>query len=77
MSEEVLRHVRRELFHSQWRELLDDEFVHAYEHGLAVTCTDNARRRFYPRIMTYAADYPEWYAPVDVLQLCTHVLFRS
>ncbi|KAJ3524523.1 hypothetical protein NMY22_g10961 [Coprinellus aureogranulatus] len=52
-------HVHRELFHEQWRLLLDDEFLHAYRHGLVVDCSDGVRRRFYPRIMTYSADYPE------------------
>ncbi|TEB22658.1 hypothetical protein FA13DRAFT_1640925 [Coprinellus micaceus] len=56
---EVLRHVRREVFQAQWGVLLDDDFVHAYEHGLAVKCPDNVKRRFYLRILTYAADYPE------------------
>lgn len=51
--------LNRELFQAQWRILLDDDFVHAYKHGITVTCFDNVRRRFYPRIMTYAADYPE------------------
>lgn len=60
---EVLRHVRRELFQEQWGILLDDEFVHAYEHGLVVDCADSVRRRFYPRILTYSADYPERYEP--------------
>ena len=52
-------HVKRELFHAQWAAILDDEFLQAYEHGLVVDCPDGARRRFYPRILTYAADYPE------------------
>ncbi|KAJ3542953.1 hypothetical protein NMY22_g3318 [Coprinellus aureogranulatus] len=59
VGDPVLTHVRRELFHAQWRILLDSEFTHAYEHGLVVDCPDNVRRRFYPRILTYSADYPE------------------
>ncbi|RDB22554.1 hypothetical protein Hypma_009968 [Hypsizygus marmoreus] len=31
----------------------------AYHHGLVVTCLDGITRRFYPRIFTYSADYPE------------------
>ncbi|KAJ3537968.1 hypothetical protein NMY22_g5372 [Coprinellus aureogranulatus] len=29
-------HLNRELYHSQWRILLDDDFVYAYEHGIIV-----------------------------------------
>ena len=39
--------------------LIDDEFVHAWEHGTVVSCGDGILRRFYPRIFTYSADYPE------------------
>jgi len=42
-----------------WDKLLDNEFVAAYEHGFVVYCTDGQYRRFYPRIFTYSADYPE------------------
>ena len=52
-------HCHRELFHAQWAELLDSEFVSAYEHGLTLTCADGIERRLYPRIFTYSADYPE------------------
>ncbi|KAJ3526401.1 hypothetical protein NMY22_g10179 [Coprinellus aureogranulatus] len=55
----LLTHCQRELFHEQWRHLLDDEFIHAYCHGIVVTCYDGLERRFYPRILTYSADYPE------------------
>jgi hypothetical protein len=53
-------HCKRELFHAVWRILLDDEeFRHAYKHGIVLECTDGIKRRFYPRIFTYSADYPE------------------
>ncbi|KAJ3515408.1 hypothetical protein NMY22_g14461 [Coprinellus aureogranulatus] len=52
-------HVNRELFQEQWKVLLDADFVQAYRHGLVISCSDGVRRRFYPRILTYAADYPE------------------
>ncbi|KAJ8457369.1 hypothetical protein ONZ51_g11576 [Trametes cubensis] len=58
-SAPLLTHCRRELFHAQWKCLLDDEFMHAYEHGMIVDCIDGVRRRIYPRIFTYSADYPE------------------
>ena len=59
VAEDLMRYVKRELFQAQWKLLLDDDFVHAYRHGLVVDCPDKTRRRFYPRILTYTADYPE------------------
>ena len=55
----VIKHCRRELMHAQWDILLDEEFIEAYEHGIVVQCCDNMRRRFYPRFITYSADYKE------------------
>lgn len=60
-SDSLFTHCHRELFHTQWAELLDSEFVNAYEHGLVLTCADGIERRLYPRIFTYSADYPEKY----------------
>ena len=42
-----------------WNLLLDDEFVTAYKHGFIMLCFDGHLRRFYLRIFTYSADYPE------------------
>lgn len=39
--------------------ILDDEFMEAYVHGIVILCADDLQRRFYPRIFTYSADYPE------------------
>ena len=60
-SDALLMHCRRELFHAQWCVLLDDEFLDAYEHGIVITCSDQVKRRIFPRIFTYSADYPEKY----------------
>jgi len=45
--------------HAIWELLLDDEFMKAYEEGLVVTCGDGVTRKVFPRLFTYAADYPE------------------
>jgi len=45
--------------HAIWGIILDDEFVHAYKYGVVVECFDGVKRRIYPRIFTYSADYPE------------------
>lgn len=58
-SKAQLPHLRRELFHAVWDLLLDDDFVIAYQHGIAMECGDGVTRRIYLRIYTYSADYPE------------------
>jgi hypothetical protein len=55
----LMTHCQREFFHEQWRHILDPEFLEAYCHGIVVVCYDGIPRRFYPRIFTYSADYPE------------------
>ncbi|KAJ8592983.1 hypothetical protein M405DRAFT_786759 [Rhizopogon salebrosus TDB-379] len=55
----VLTHLKRDLMHAIWLLLLDDEFMHAYEHGIVIRFADNVCRRVFPRFFTYAADYPE------------------
>ena len=55
----LFTHCHRELFHAQWKDLLDDEFLQAYKHGMVLVCGDNVKRRLFPRIFTYSADYPE------------------
>ncbi|KIJ58126.1 hypothetical protein HYDPIDRAFT_34472 [Hydnomerulius pinastri MD-312] len=58
-SDPFFMHCHRELFQAQWQEILDDEFIRAYEHGIVLTCPDGIERRLFPRIFTYSADYPE------------------
>ena len=57
----TLTHLKRELIHAIYELLLDEEFMHAYEHGIVVKCADGITRRIFPRFFTYAADYPEKY----------------
>lgn len=55
----LITHCNRELLHAQLKIILDDEFMEAYQHGVVINCADGLQRRFYPRIFTYSADYPE------------------
>ncbi|KIK34293.1 hypothetical protein CY34DRAFT_98289, partial [Suillus luteus UH-Slu-Lm8-n1] len=55
----LLTYCRRELFHSCWDTLLDEDFLEAYQHGIVLKCADGVLRRIFPRIFTYSADYPE------------------
>jgi hypothetical protein len=45
--------------HQVWEILLDDDFMGAYNDGLILQCQDGKSRRFFPRVVTYSADYPE------------------
>ena len=54
-----MAHCQRELLLAQWAALLSDEFIEAYLRGMVVLCGDGIRRRIFPRIMTYSADYQE------------------
>lgn len=59
MGSDLQTHCNRELLHAQLKIILDDEFLDAYEHGVVITCADGCQRRFYLRLFTYSADYPE------------------
>ena len=68
-SDAFMAHFHREYFHAQWKELLDDDFLKAYEHGVIIECCDGEKRRFYLRIFAYSADYPEKYVLILNLPL--------
>ena len=67
LSQATEAHYKRELMHKVWETLLDDDFIGAYAHGLVLRCHDGTSRRFFPRIVTYSADYPEKY-------VCSHCI---
>lgn len=51
---------------------MDEDFLHAYRHGIIIKCADGVLRRVFPRIFTYSADYPEKYVFVDCLTISSH-----
>lgn len=59
MEGPLMVHCHRELIHAQWKAIMDDEFMEAYIHGIVLMCPDGLLRRFYLRVFTYSADYPE------------------
>ncbi|KAG2346750.1 hypothetical protein BDR05DRAFT_974360 [Suillus weaverae] len=69
IGRECTTHCHRELFQAQWRILFDPEFLEAYEHGIVILCCDSIERRFYPRVFTYSADYPEKVLVATIQQL--------
>ncbi|KIM50487.1 hypothetical protein SCLCIDRAFT_34242 [Scleroderma citrinum Foug A] len=60
---DFMAHCHRELFHTQWGIILDNEFLEVWEHGIVIRCCDGVEHRFYPRIFTYSANYPEKMVP--------------
>jgi len=52
-------HCRWEIYHAQWSIILDNDFLKAYSHRMAVKCGDRIWCRFYLHIFTYSADYKE------------------
>lgn len=58
-SSVMMAQCRRELMHAVLKNLLSEEFKTAWRNGLVLTCGDGIKRRLFPRILTYSADYPE------------------
>jgi hypothetical protein len=58
-SAAVLTHCKRELIHTIWLLLMDDDFVKAYKDGLVCEFVDGISRRAFIRFILHAADYPE------------------
>ncbi|KAG1748520.1 hypothetical protein EDD22DRAFT_958151 [Suillus occidentalis] len=69
VGRECATHCHHKLFQAQWRILLDPEFLQAYKHGIVILCCDGVACRFYPRIFTYSADYPEKVLVATIWQL--------
>ncbi|THU78131.1 hypothetical protein K435DRAFT_700743 [Dendrothele bispora CBS 962.96] len=60
-TDDVMTHLRRELFQAVWRFLIenDPDLNTAYRSGLVLPCHDGRIRRFMIRFYTYGMDYPE------------------
>ena len=64
VNSDILTFSKRELVHSIWGLLINDDFIDAYTFGTIVLCADGIKRRLFPRFFTYSADYPEKYVPL-------------
>lgn len=71
-----MTYCNREAFHAQLSLILDDEFIEAYKHGIVIHCCDGLTRRFYPRVFTHSADYPEKYLLVFLAGPELHANFQ-
>jgi hypothetical protein len=67
-SSEVYTYCKHELMQAIWALLLDEKFMHAYEHGIVIKCGDGVTRRIFPHFFTYSADY---------LEKCVHYFISS
>jgi len=56
---DILKFCRQELMQQIWLLLLNNDFMHAYEHGIVLLCGDNIKWQLFPHFFTYSADYPE------------------
>jgi hypothetical protein len=61
-SQPFMTFCHQELLHAQWKIILDDDFMAAWEHGIVIMCCDGIQRRFYLHIFAHSGDYPEKYA---------------
>ena len=69
-------HCTRELMHEQWKILLDDTSLEAWEHGIVIMCLDGLLWWFYPWIFTYSADYPEkWVTKANIITTYNYSFF--
>ncbi|EFI27238.1 hypothetical protein CC1G_15066 [Coprinopsis cinerea okayama7 len=69
-SQDTITHLRRELMQAVWDLILSEEdFMKAYTDGIVLECADGIQRRFFPRIFTYSADYPEKVLLATIRQL--------
>jgi len=55
----MLTHLRRELMQEVWLTLMDDDFMHAYIHGIELDDDLDELYLFFPRNLTDSNDYPE------------------
>ena len=67
-TSEMLTHLCRELMQEVWLILMDDDFMHAYIHGLELNFIEDDLYVFFPRFLTDSKDYPEKY---DFISLIT------
>ena len=55
----MLTHLRREVMQAVWLLILDNEFMHAYIHGIELEFIDDDPYIFLPRFFTNSNDYLE------------------
>ncbi len=64
----MLTHLRRELIQAVWLILMDEDFMHAYIHGIELSFVEDDPYLYFPRFLTDSKDYPEKYGFTTALQ---------
>jgi len=54
---------------------MDDEFMHAYLHGIELEFFEDDSYIFFPRILTDSNDYPEKYVFNSLAISCVSLIF--
>ncbi|KAL0062348.1 hypothetical protein AAF712_010759 [Marasmius tenuissimus] len=75
-SDEVIKHLKREVMQAVWNLIMDKEFVEVYDKSVVIKCSDKVKRRFLPEFFSYSVDYPEKIAVVCVKYLGTCLCVR-
>lgn len=68
-SKNVLIHMKREIVHEIWHFLMDDDFMHAFIHGLVFKFLDGIMRIMFPQTSIYRSDYPEKWEVCSLMSL--------
>ena len=71
----MLTHLRRELMQAIWLIILDDDFLHAYIHGIDLEFIDDDPYIFFPRIFTDSNDYSEKYVHMLFVVISSNIHF--
>ncbi|KAH7339925.1 hypothetical protein B0J17DRAFT_547771, partial [Rhizoctonia solani] len=57
--ESLITHLQHELMHKVWAYLLDNNFLHAWNHGIVVKGANGVEWQVFPQIKIHSIDYPE------------------
>ena len=38
---------------------MENKFLHAYKHGIVISCTNSVKQHIYSQIFMYSADYAD------------------
>lgn len=58
-TDALMTHCQREIYHATLAQILDDDFVAAWEKGMVIDCYDGVSRCIFPWLFTWSADCPE------------------
>jgi len=71
----LMMHCRREVLHCSMGYTFGQGVMMAYEHSIIIECCNGITRRFYPRLLTYSADYKEKWV-IFVISIGSQVIWQ-